>query len=98
MFFRNPIIPTAIVLLWEAANIFLPAVLKKISIIFYLQSLCPVVAPPDVKLPAAWKLLISNAKPASTLGSIIGILLFTALVLVAAAFRARALEINYSTD
>jgi hypothetical protein len=98
MFFRNPIIPTAIVLLWEAANIFLPAVLKKISIIFYLQSLCPVVAPPDVKLPAAWKLLISNAEPASTLGSIIGILLFTALVLVAAAFRARTLEINYSTD
>ena len=98
MFFRNPIIPTAIVLLWEGANIFLPAALKKISIIFYLQSLCPVVAPPDVKLPAAWKLLISNAEPASAMGAISGILIFTALVLVAAGIRSRKLEINYSTD
>ena len=44
LLFRNPIIPAATVLLWESANLFLPAALKKISVIFYLQSLCPVVA------------------------------------------------------
>jgi ABC-type transport system involved in multi-copper enzyme maturation permease subunit len=98
MFFRNPIIPTVIVLLWEGANVFLPAALKKISMIFYLQSLCPVVAPPDVKLPAAWKLLISAAEPVSTAAAVSGILIFTLLVLVAAGIRARRLEINYSTD
>jgi hypothetical protein len=66
--------------------------------IFYLQSLCPVVAPPDVKLPAAWKLLISTAEPVSTPAAVSGILIFTLLVLVAAGIRARRLEINYSAD
>jgi len=98
MFFRNPIIPTALVLVWEGINVFLPAVLKKLSLIFYLQSLCPVIAPPDVKLPAAWKLLISTTDPASPIASVSGILIFTVLILVAAGIRARTLEINYSAD
>jgi len=98
MFFRNPIIPTALVLVWEGINVFLPAVLKKVSLIFYLQSLCPVIAPPDVKLPAVWKLLISNTDPASPAAAVSGILIFTVLILVAAGIRARTLEINYSAD
>jgi ABC-type transport system involved in multi-copper enzyme maturation permease subunit len=98
MFFRNPIIPTALVLVWEGINVFLPAVLKKLSLIFYLQSLCPVVPPPDVKLPTAWKLLISNTDPATPGVAVGSILIFTALILVAAGIRARTLEINYSTD
>jgi hypothetical protein len=98
MFFRNPIIPTVTVLLWESANVFLPAALKKISLIFYLQSLCPVVAPEDVKLPAVWKLLISTVEPASPFTAVSGILLLTLIVLVASALRARKLEINYSVD
>ena len=98
MFFRNPIIPTAIVLLWESANVFLPAILKKVSLIFYLQSLCPVVAPPDVKLPVAWRLLISTVEPATPLAAVSGIVILTVLVLVASALRARKLEINYGAD
>jgi ABC-type transport system involved in multi-copper enzyme maturation permease subunit len=98
MFFRNPIIPTVIVLLWESANVFLPAILRKISLIFYLQSLCPVVAPPDVKLPAAWKLLISTVEPATPLAAVSGIVILTLLVLVASGVRARRLEINYGAD
>jgi hypothetical protein len=98
MFFRNPIIPTAIVLVWEGINVFLPAVLKKVSLIFYLQSLCPVVAPPDVKLPAAWKLLISTTDPATPVVAISSILILTVLILVTAGIRSRKLEINYSTD
>jgi len=98
MFFRNPLIPTALVLVWEGANVFLPAALKKLSLIFYLQALCPVVAPPDVQLPVAMKILLSTAQPASPVEAVTGILLFTLLVLTLAALRARKLEINYSAD
>lgn len=98
MFFRNPIIPIAIVLVWEGVNVFLPAVLKKVSLIFYLQSLCPVIPPPDVRLPPLWKLLTSTTDPASPAAAVGGILIFTLLVLVGAAFRARKLEINYGAD
>src|SRR5713226_3084745 len=34
--FRNPIIPAAGILIWEAINSFLPALLQKFSIIYYL--------------------------------------------------------------
>jgi len=98
MFFRNPIIPTVVVLLWENANVFLPAILRKVSLIFYLESLCPVAAPPDVQLPVVWKLLISTVDPATPSAAILGIFLLTLLVLVASALRARKLEINYSSD
>ena len=33
------------VFLWEAANLFLPPWLKKLSVIFYLKNLCPVQMP-----------------------------------------------------
>ena len=98
MFFRNPIIPAAVVLIWESANLFLPAALKKISLIFYLQSLCPVVAAPDMDMPLAWKLLIATATPPGKVAAISGVLILTLIILVVAAFRARKLEINYSTD
>src|ERR1039457_5635895 len=43
--FRNPMIPAAVVMVWENLNPFLPTVLKKISVIFYLKNLCPVEIP-----------------------------------------------------
>jgi hypothetical protein len=98
LFFRNPIIPTAIVLLWESVNPFLPPLLKKTSMIYYLQSLCPVTASPDKNLPPIIHLLISPTQPATTLTSVTRILLLTLLVLVIASRLARRLEINYSTD
>ena len=45
MLFRNPILPTAIILIWEAINPFLPALLKQFSVIYYLKALCPVTIP-----------------------------------------------------
>ena len=45
LLFRNPIMPTVAVLIWESILVFLPAILKKVSVIFYLESLCPVQAP-----------------------------------------------------
>jgi hypothetical protein len=95
---RNPIIPAAIVLVWESANLFLPATLKKISVIFYLQSLSPVVAPPDRDMAPTLKLLISSAEPTPASLAVIGLFVVTAVVLVVASLRARRLEINYGTD
>lgn len=98
LFFRNPLIPAGAVLIWESANLFLPAALKKISIIFYLQSLCPVVAPPDRDMNRFLALLISSAEPTPAALATAGLFAITAIVLVLAARRARGLEINYGSD
>ncbi len=98
LLFRNPVIPTAVVLLWESVNPFLPPALKKISMIFYLQSLCPVTAPPDRDLPPLIHLLISPTQAATSSRAILCIGLLTLLVLILAGWLARRLEINYSTD
>ena len=45
MLFRNPILPTAAILIWEGINPFLPGILKQFSVIYYLKSLCPVDIP-----------------------------------------------------
>jgi ABC-type transport system involved in multi-copper enzyme maturation permease subunit len=95
---RNPIIPAATVLLWESANLFLPAALKKISVIFYLQSICPVVAPPDQDMPGLLKMLISSAEATPAWLAVIGLIALTLVVLVLASLRARRLEINYASD
>ena len=47
LYFRNPIIPAAVLLAWEGVNGILPHALQKMSILYYLQSLCPVPAPMD---------------------------------------------------
>ncbi len=98
LLFRNPIVPAAGVLLWEGANPVLPAALKKISVIFYLQALCPVVAAPEQGLSLFERLLISSAEPPPAWLSVLGLLALTAAVLVFAAARARRLEINYGAE
>src|ERR1039457_2720658 len=55
---RNPIIPAAVILVWESISSFLPAFLQKVSVIYYLKSLCPVEAPPQV--PPPFSLLAVN--------------------------------------
>jgi ABC-type transport system involved in multi-copper enzyme maturation permease subunit len=98
LLFRNPIIPIAIVLLWEGVNPFLPAALKKISMIYYLQSLCPVAAAPGQDVPVFVRLLISPVQPATKTVAVLGIVILTGVVLVVAARLSRKMEINYSTE
>jgi len=98
LLFKNPIIPAATVLVWEGMNMFLPAALKKVSVIFYLQSLSPVVAPPDANLPAFQRLLVTAAEPVRAVWAVLGLLTLTIVILAVAARKARTLEINYSTD
>jgi ABC-type transport system involved in multi-copper enzyme maturation permease subunit len=97
LLFRNPIIPAAVVLLWESANPFLPAALKKISVIFYLQSMCPVVAS-QRDMPALAALLLSSAEATPVVWAVSGLVVLTMAVLALAARQARKLEINYSSD
>jgi len=98
LLFRNPIFPAAAVLIWEAANPLLPALLKKFSVIYYLKSLCPVpvAAPPG--MPALFKLLVSSGDPISAYLAVLGLLALAAVVLWACTFKIRKLEINYTTE
>lgn len=95
---KNPLVTAGLLLVWESLNPFLPALLKKFSVIYYLQSLCPVTAPPDEELPELLKLLISPPEPVSTPVAIAGLLALTVVVLYLAGRRARRLEINYGTE
>jgi len=92
--FRNPIIPAAVVLVWESLNPFLPSVLKKISVIFYLQSLCPIQPPAQGDF--AFLAILANPTPAYL--AVPGLLLVTAVGLYIAARQVRKLEINYGAD
>jgi hypothetical protein len=94
--FRNPIFPAAIVALWESVNSFLPGFLQKFSVIYYLKSMCPIQAPPDVEPPLS--LLIVNVDPIAPAVAVTGMLVFTGLVLVIAALQVRRMEIDYGTD
>lgn len=98
LLFRNPIVPAAAVLIWESLNIYVPATLKKISVIFYLTSLSPVVAPPDADMPSFLKLMITSAEPVSGIAAILGLTALTVAVMALAGRQARRLEINYSAD
>jgi ABC-type transport system involved in multi-copper enzyme maturation permease subunit len=98
MLFKNPILPAATILVWEAANPFLPALLKKFSVIYYLKSLCPVDIPTPPGTPALLALLVSNSDPVSAPMAILGIVSVALLVLYVSSFQVRRLEINYTSE
>ena len=94
MVFRNPIIPAITVLLWESLIVFVPALLKKISVIFYLESLCPVRVP----FNGPGQLFAIPAAPSPAYIALPGLLLLTVAVVAVAAARIRKMEIRYGTE
>jgi hypothetical protein len=98
VYIRNPIIPAAVLLAWEGVNGILPHALQKMSILYYLQSICPVPAPMDDDTPALIRLLAAPAAPASRPGAILGLLLLTAFVLWIAGRAVRRMQISYGTE
>ena len=98
LYIRNPIIPAAVLLAWEGTNGILPHVLQKMSILYYLQSLCPVPAPMDDDAPAVIRLLAAPAAPASRPEAILGLLLLTAFVLWIAGRAVRQMQISYGAE
>ena len=91
VFFKNPIVPAVVILGWESINALLPPVLKKVSVIHYLESLCPVSIPPDSGIAIL-------ADPASPWVAIPGIVLLAGLLVFLAAWRVSRLEILYGVE
>lgn len=91
LFVRNPMIPAAVVFVWENLNPFLPSLLKKISVIFYLKSLCPV----QINVPPPLNVLVTDTDPSPAWVAVPGLLIVATLILVYAAISARRGEINY---
>ena len=98
MYTRNPIVPAAVLLVWEGANGILPHALQKVSILYYLQSLCPVPAPLPDDVPALIRLLAAPAAPASRPGAILGLVLLTAFFLWIGGAAVRRMQISYGAE
>jgi ABC-type transport system involved in multi-copper enzyme maturation permease subunit len=90
LFFRNPIVPGLALYGWEWINFLLPPLLKKISVIHYLQSLVPVTMP-----EGPFAVLV---EPTPAWISVPSLILFTAAVLVLAGLHIRRMEISYAGD
>ena len=91
LFFRNAIVPAFFIWGWEAINFVLPPLLKKFSVIYYLRSLYP------IPLPEGFLETVVS-EPTSPWISVPGLMVFTALVLAFAGWRARRMEINYGGE
>jgi hypothetical protein len=98
LYVRNPVVPAAVLFAWEGANGILPPVLQKLSILYYLQSLCPVPAPMDADAPTLIRLLAAPAAPASRAGAILGLLLLTEFVLWIGSRAVRRMQISYGSE
>ena len=98
MLFRNPILPAAAILIWEAINPFLPGMLKQFSVIYYLKALCPVDIPIPPGTPPVLALLISNSDPVSAPVAVVGIVIVAMIALYASSVQVRRMEINYTTE
>ena len=98
MMFKNPILPAAAILIWEAINPFLPGLLKHFSVIYYLKALCPVDIPSAPGTPPVLALLVSNSDPVSAPVAVLGILIVTIIALYASSLQVRRMEINYTTE
>ncbi len=90
LFVRNPIIPALLLYGWEWLNFLLPPLLKKVSVIHYLNSLVPV--------PVSEGPFAVVAEPTPAWIAVPSMLLVTILVLILAAYRIRHMEIRYGSD
>jgi len=72
--------------------------MQKMSILYYLQSLCPVPVPIPADAPVLIRLLAAPAAPASRPGAILGLLLLTAFALWIASLAVRRMQISYGGE
>ena len=90
LFIRNPIIPALVLYGWEWLNFLLPPLLKKISVIHYLNSLAPV--------PVSEGPFAVVAEPTPAWIAIPSLIAVTALVLFIAGHRIRHMEVRYGSE
>ena len=89
-FWKSPAVPALLFFGWEGIHFLLPPLLKQVSVIHYLQSLCPV---PVSEGPFA---TLSDAPGRAA--SILGLLALAAVLLAVSAVRIRRMEIRYEDD
>lgn len=94
LFIRNPIIPAVIVLFWEIFHPVLPAFLQRLSVMFYLQQLCPVAVPQE----GGMALFTVIAEPVSAWVAVPGLICLSVLALVIAGLKIQTTEISYLAD
>jgi ABC-type transport system involved in multi-copper enzyme maturation permease subunit len=94
LFIRNPIIPALLLYGWEWLNFLLPPLLKKISVIHYLNSMMPV--PLSTAISEGPLAVVAEPTPAWI--SVPSMLLITVVVLILAAYRTRHMEVRYGND
>ena len=97
LIYKNPMIAAGQVFIWEAGNLFLPAILQKLSVIFYLKNLAP-VAMPTGRRPNPADVLAMVVDPVPAYLAIPGLILFSLSMLAFAALKLRKAEISYSAD
>ncbi len=86
-FFKSPAIPALVVFGWEGIHFLLPPLLKKVSVIHYLQSLCP------VPIPAGPLAVMADAP--SPWVAIPGLLVLALALVTISALKIRNMEITY---
>jgi ABC-type transport system involved in multi-copper enzyme maturation permease subunit len=91
LLFKNPMIAAAVVWVWENLNPFLPSMLKKISVIFYLKNLCPV----EVPVPPPLNTMVIEADPTPFWIAVPGLLALSLVLLLYSGLAARQTEISY---
>lgn len=86
-FFKSPALPALVVFGWEGINFLLPPLLKEASVIYYLQSLCPV--------PVSEGPLATLADAPAPWAAIVGLLVLALVLVAVSAWRIRTMEIAY---
>lgn len=92
--FRNAIIPSVSLLLWESLNLFLPAWLRKFSVLYYLRSMVPV----DIGLKEGGAVIGAVAEPVAGWIAVLALVCITAGMLVLSVRQLERTEISYSSD
>ena len=86
-FFKNSVVPAVILFIYEVFSFLWPALLKKFTIIFYLQSITPI--------PTVSSAFAIVAEPVGLGFSLPGFLLFTAGAIAMISFFIRRMDIRY---
>ncbi|MCY3838236.1 MAG: ABC transporter permease [Gammaproteobacteria bacterium] len=89
--FRNPILPVAGLLGWEALNFLLPSGIRVASVSYHLKSLLPVPGPIEQTFGGA-------AQPPAAATAVLSLLILSAVAVALACYRVRRMEIRYTDD
>jgi len=94
LLFKNPIIPGAMLMGWEAIAPIFPAWAQRLSVTFYLKHLCPVTLPVDGPMA----IFTVVAEPVSPFVAVSGLLCLTIAILVLSCFLIHRIEITYTAE